>query len=64
MVKKTDETDDVVQTTVRLRRTDWERLATLSIKERRSIQGLTIEAFNLLFKNRKLPEMKSPKSKK
>lgn len=50
--KATNKSDagETVQVTVRLPRSEWEKLAHLAIDERTSIQALLVGAINKLFK--------------
>ena len=50
---------DVVALTVRLTRSDWERVHHLAISEGVSIQRLTVDGLSKVFKKHGLPELES-----
>jgi hypothetical protein len=58
MTPRKNDSDEMVQSTFRLRRPDWERLSMLAIRERTSIQALIVQGLNHVFKEHKLPPIK------
>ncbi len=48
---------DVVALTVRLHRSEWERLHQLAVSEGMSIQSLAVRGLNRVFKEKGLPQL-------
>ncbi len=51
---------DVVALTVRLPRSEWQRLHQLAVSEGVSIQTLAVKGFNSVFSEKGLPRMDAP----